>query len=407
VGATRVRDLFGNAKKEAPSIIFIDEIDSVGRTRGTGVGGGHDEREQTLNQILSEMDGFEPHESVVVIAATNRPDVLDPALVRPGRFDRQITLDLPQKKARKEILKIHVRNIPLSENVDLENLASRTVGFSGAMLKNLVNEAALLAGRRDKKQVEVEDFDEARDKILLGAEREEMIQDAEKRVVAIHESGHALVAKLLPDADPLQKVTIIPRGRSLGLTEQVPETDRHNLGRGYLKDRLTVMLGGRAAEELVFGEITNGAASDLKQATQLARRMICQWGMSEKLGPVTFSQGEEHVFLGREMARPQDFSEHSARIIDEEIQKFVVEGWKSAVLLLEKNRTTLDALAEALLENETLEKDEVDRIVDITQTESEFSNPRDAEKHSFPKGNSVSTFNIKDSGHKEGGSTSI
>ncbi len=364
VGASRVRDLFENAKKEAPAVIFIDEIDSVGRARGTGLGGGHDEREQTLNQILSEMDGFERNESVVVMAATNRPDVLDPALTRPGRFDRRITLEFPQKGARKKILEIHTRHVPLDEAVNLENLAARTVSFSGADLKNLVNEAALLAGRKKKTSVNMEDFEEARDKILLGAEREEMINDEEKKVVAYHEAGHALVAKLLPNTDPLQKVTIIPRGRSLGITEQIPETERYNLTKRYLLDRITVALGGRAAERIVFDDVTNGAAEDFRQVTRIARKMVCNWGMSEKLGPVMFKQGEEHPFLGRELAQQKDFSEHTQQIIDEEIQKILLEMEQKAEGLLYDNRTKLDALAEALLENETLDKNQIDWILD-------------------------------------------
>jgi cell division protease FtsH len=364
VGASRVRDLFENAKKEAPAVIFIDEIDSVGRVRGTGLGGGHDEREQTLNQILSEMDGFEPNESVVVMAATNRPDVLDPALTRPGRFDRRITLEFPQKGARKKILEIHSRHVPLGNDVDLENIAARTVSFSGADLKNLVNEAALLAGRKKKMNVGMEDFEEARDKILMGAEREEMITDEEKRVVAYHEAGHALVAKLLPNTDPLQKVTIIPRGRSLGATEQIPEIERYNLTRGYLLDRITVALGGRAAERLVFEDVTNGAAEDFRQVTRIARKMVCNWGMSERLGPIMFKQGEEHPFLGRELAQQKDFSEHTQQIIDEEIQKIVVEMEQKAEQLIYDNRVKLDALAEALLENETLDKKQIDWILE-------------------------------------------
>jgi len=364
VGASRVRDLFKTAKKEAPSVIFIDEIDSVGRARGAGVGGGHDEREQTLNQILSEIDGFEPNESVVVMAATNRPDVLDPALTRPGRFDRQVTLELPQKEARRKILEIHTRKVPLSDDVDLVKLAAMTVSFSGADLKNLVNEAALLAGRKKKIKVGFEDFGEARDKILLGDEREEKISDEEKKVIAYHEAGHALIAKLLPGTDPLQKVTIIPRGKSLGSTEQIPESDRYNLSRRYLMDRICVTLGGRASETLVFGDITNGAASDLKQVTRLARHMVCQWGMSEKIGPVMFKHGEEHVFLGREIAQQKDFSEHTARIIDEEIQDIVKEMEQKALGLLKQNRGKLDTLAEALLEHETLDSQQVDKLLE-------------------------------------------
>jgi cell division protease FtsH len=363
VGASRVRDMFANAKKEAPAIIFIDELDSIGRVRGTGLGGGHDEREQTLNQILAEMDGFSPHESVVVIAATNRPDVLDPALVRPGRFDRQITMERPQRKAREDILRIHSRGVPLADGVDLGAVARRTVGFSGADLRNLVNEAALLAGRKGKKQVEDEDFDLAIDKIRLGIEREDFLTDDEKKLVAYHEAGHALTAYFLPGADPLAKVTIIPRGRALGATEQLPEEERHNLSRSYLMDRVAVMLGGRAAEGLVFHDITSGAAEDLKQASRLARQMVCQLGMSEKLGPVTFRQGETHPFLGREIAAQRDFSEETARLIDVEVRRIVEEGLKTAGALLESHREDLDKLAAELLEHETLGREEVQQLL--------------------------------------------
>lgn len=363
VGASRVRDMFEIAKKESPAIIFIDELDSVGRVRGTGLGGSHDEREQTLNQILTEMDGFEPHESVVVIAATNRPDVLDPALTRPGRFDRQITLDLPQKNARIEILKIHAANVPTDESVQLENIAARTVGFSGADLRNLVNEAALLAGRKNKNVVDIHDFEEAQDKILLGAEREDKLEPREQEVVAYHEAGHALVAKLLPETDPIQKVTIIARGRALGATEQIPDMDRHNFTKKYLLARIAVALGGRASEKLVYNEMTNGAAEDLKQITNIARKMVCQWGMSEKLGPATFNQGEEHPFLGRELSQNRDFSEVTARIIDEEVRRIILEQEQRAVDLLTYNRDKLDTLATALLQYETLENSDIDRIL--------------------------------------------
>jgi cell division protease FtsH len=363
VGASRVRDLFDNAKKNAPSIIFIDEIDSIGRARGTGLGGGHDEREQTLNQILSEMDGFEPNQSVVIIAATNRPDILDPALTRPGRFDRRIYLELPQKNARLKILEIHTRAVPLAKDVNLENIAARTVSFSGADLKNLINEAALLAGRKKKNKVDTIDLDEARDKILLGDEREEKMSDEEKEIVAYHEAGHALLAKLLPNTDPLQKVTIIPRGRTLGATEQIPESDRYNFKKQYLLDRICVTLGGRASEELIFNEITNGAASDLKVVTNIARKMVCQWGMSDKVGPVMFRHGEEHPFLGREIAQQKDFSESTAKIIDEEIQKIVKDMEHKAIRILKENKIKLKAIAEALLENETLENKQVDWIL--------------------------------------------
>ena len=363
VGASRVRDMFDNAKKDSPSIIFIDEIDSIGRVRGSGIGGGHDEREQTLNQILSEMDGFAPHEAVVVVAATNRPDVLDPALTRPGRFDRQVVLDLPQKEAREKILKIHTKNVPLADDVNLENIAARTVGFSGAFLKNLVNEAALWAGRNNKKKVEAQDFDYAIDKILLGLENEERIQDREKKLTAYHESGHALAAKLLPEADPLQKVTIIPHGQALGATEQTPDTDRHNFSRAYLYAVIAVQLGGRAAEKLVFNDLTSGSANDLRQATQLARKMVCQWGMSDKLGASTFRQGEEHVFLGREMTQPKDFSEYTAEIIDKEIKGILDDMEIRVFNLLKENRDKLDSIANALIERETLDNKDVDEIL--------------------------------------------
>jgi cell division protease FtsH len=364
IGASRVRDMFKKAKKDAPAIIFIDELDSIGRVRGTGLGGGHDEREQTLNQILSEMDGFSPHQAIVVIAATNRPDVLDPALIRPGRFDRRITLDLPQKNARREILKAHTRKVPVADDMDFENLSERTVGFSGADLKNLVNEAALLAARKNKPNVQAEDFDQARDKILMGIEREDVISEDEKRMVAYHEAGHALLAELLPGTDPLQKVSIIPRGRSLGATEQIPEEDRHNLKRSYLLNRVAIMLGGRAAEKTVFDDVSTGAGDDLKKATELARRMVCQWGMSEKLGPVSFKHGEPHPFLGRELSEPKDFSEHTARLIDEEIKNIVTQMEVQAEQTLSTNRSKLELLAEQLLKHETLAKEEVENILE-------------------------------------------
>lgn len=364
VGASRVRDMFGEAKKNSPAVIFIDEIDSIGRSRGTGLGGGHDEREQTLNQILSEMDGFESNESVVVMAATNRPDILDPALTRPGRFDRRITLDLPLKGARSKILKIHTRNVPLKNDVALDNIAARTITFSGADLKNLVNEAALLAGRKNKNQVDKDDFDEARDKILLGDEIEEVLNEKEKEITAYHEAGHALIATLLSEADPLEKVTIIPRGRALGVTEQLPETERRNFRKKYLLARIGVALGGRAAEKIVFNDITNGAASDLKQVTNIARKMVCLWGMSDRLGPVFYKQGEEHLFLGREIAQQKDFSEETQKIIDEEISGIISGTEKKVISLLEKNSVKLDAIAEALIENETLNKKQIDWILD-------------------------------------------
>jgi cell division protease FtsH len=363
VGASRVRDMFENAKKDAPAIIFIDEIDSIGRVRGTGLGGGHDEREQTLNQILAEMDGFSPSESIIVMAATNRPDILDPALVRPGRFDRRITLDLPQKQARKEILQIHARKVTIGEDVNFELVAEMTVGFSGADLMNLVNEAALLAARKGKNKVEAVDFEESRDKIIMGIEREDLINEDEKKAVAYHEAGHALLAKLLPGVDPLQKVTIIPRGHALGATEQIPEEDRHNMSRTYLLNRVAILLGGRVAEKMVFKDITTGAGDDLKKATQIARRMVCQWGMSDRLGAVTFPQGQEYPFLGREITEPRDFSEYTARIIDEEVQKIVQEMEQRAEEYLKPHKDKLDLLASALLKHETLDNKEVDEII--------------------------------------------
>jgi cell division protease FtsH len=365
VGASRVRDMFQTAKKAAPSLIFIDELDSIGRVRGTGVGGGHDEREQTLNQILSEIDGFSPQESVIVIAATNRPDVLDPALVRPGRFDRQITLDLPQKNARKEILLVHAKKRTMAKDIDFDALAGATVGFSGADLKNLVNEAALLAAKKEKKQVEMDDFNESRDKIILGVKREERLSDEEKKMVAYHEAGHALTALLLPGSDPLRKVTIIPRGRSLGATEQVPEEDRHNLGKKYLLNRIAVMMGGRAAEEEVFGDITSGAGDDLKQATLTARRMVCQWGMSKKVGLVVFKKGEPHPFLGRELTEERDYSEATARKIDDEVRTILEECRLKAQNLLQENRKKLDLLAEELMKQETLTLDEIEKLLHL------------------------------------------
>jgi cell division protease FtsH len=359
--------MFKDAKSEAPAIIFIDEIDAVGRQRGAGLGGGHDEREQTLNQILAEMDGFESDESVVVIAATNRPDVLDSALLRPGRFDRKVVLERPQRKAREEILRVHTRDVPLADGVDLADLAGRTVGFSGADLENLVNEAALFAAREHKEEVSTDDFDRARDKILFGSEREDLLTDDEKRRIAYHESGHTLVARLLPEADPLKKVTIIPRGQALGATEQLPEEDRYNYTVGYLRGRLTVMLGGRVAEKVVFDDFSTGAHDDLKQATRLARQMVTQWGMSERIGPVAFREGEDHVFLGREMAQAKDYSEATAQIIDSEVHDLVATQEAQAQKLLNENRERLDALAAALLERETLEAKEIDAVLGLDE----------------------------------------
>ncbi|NNJ95282.1 MAG: AAA family ATPase, partial [Halobacteria archaeon] len=332
----------------------------------SGLGGGHDEREQTLNQILAEMDGFEPEQTVVVLAATNRPDVLDPALLRPGRFDRKITLELPRKEARQKILEVHARDIPLDADVNLQNLAARTVGFSGADLENLMNEAALLAGRANRDKVDARLLDAARDKIVLGAEKETVLNEEEKQRVAYHESGHALLACLLPHTDPLAKVTIIPRGRALGVTEQMPEEERYTLSESYLRDRIAIMLGGRLAEKIVFDEISSGAEDDLKQATTLARRMISQWGMSKKLGPVAFRRGEEHIFLGREMAQQRDFSEHTAQLIDDEVRELVGELEGRAHEILAAHREQLDTLAAALLEHEILEADQIQALLNTS-----------------------------------------
>jgi cell division protease FtsH len=366
VGASRVRDLFEQGKKHAPCIIFMDEIDAVGRHRGAGLGGGHDEREQTLNQLLVEMDGFETNEGVILIAATNRPDVLDPALLRPGRFDRQVVVARPDVKGREEILKVHSRRIPLAPKVDLKVLARGTPGFSGADLANLVNEAALLAARQDKKVVEMIDFENAKDKVLMGVERRSMIiSEGEKKTIAYHEAGHALVADLLPGADPLHKVTIIPRGRALGLTQQLPADDKYNYSREYLVNRITILLGGRAAEEIVFQQQTTGAGDDLEKATEMARKMVCEWGMSDKMGPLTFGKGEEHIFLGREVARPKDFSEETAVLIDSEIKRIVVECATRARHMIETNLEKLHALARALLERESLDGEEIARILRV------------------------------------------
>ncbi|MGQ0666446.1 MAG: ATP-dependent zinc metalloprotease FtsH [Nitrospiraceae bacterium] len=364
VGASRVRDLFEQGKKHAPCIIFIDEIDAVGRLRGAGLGGGHDEREQTLNQLLVEMDGFDTTEGVILVAATNRPDVLDPALLRPGRFDRQVVVNRPDLRGRSEILKVHTKKVPVAANVELEKIARGTPGFSGADLENLVNEAALWAARQNKKEVETVDFEMAKDKVLMGAERKSMIlTEEEKRVTAYHEAGHALMAKLLPGTDPVHKVTIIPRGRALGVTMQLPTDDRHNYSKEFLYNSLAILMGGRVAEELVFKHVTTGAGNDLERATDLARKMVCEWGMSEKLGPLTFGQKEDAVFLGRDFAAKRDFSDQVALEIDLEIKRFVTENYERAKRVLTEQMTSLKALAEALLEKEVLDAPEIDQIL--------------------------------------------
>ena len=363
VGAARVRNLFEEAKKNAPSIIFIDELDSVGRTRGTGLGGGHDEREQTLNQILAEMDGFAGHEAVIVLAATNRPDVLDPALLRPGRFDRHVTIDLPDRKDRVAILKVHTRKVPLAKDVDFEKLAAGTPGFSGADIKNLVNEAAMFAARRKSTQVVMQDFDEARDKLLLGTVRTLAIQPQERHRLAVHEAGHTLVAYFLPLADPLYKVTIIPRGQALGGTHQLPEEERHTLPEDYLRDRLAVMLAGRSAEKELLGTVSSGADNDISQATALARAMAARWGMASEIGPVDFRDSEEHPFLGREIAQPRHYSEASAQAVDKAVRQFLHEAEEQAVSIIKTRRPALEQLIAALEELETLQRDQIEQCL--------------------------------------------
>ena len=364
VGAARVRDLFNQGKKNAPCIIFIDEIDAVGRHRGAGLGGGHDEREQTLNQLLVEMDGFEANEGVILIAATNRPDVLDPALLRPGRFDRQVVVPVPDVKGREEILKVHVKKTILADDVDISVLARGTPGFTGADLENMVNEAALMAARRKKDKVEMVDFEDAKDKVLMGTERRSMIiSEEEKRTTAYHEAGHALVAKLLPHSDPIHKVTIIPRGRALGVTQQLPMDERHTYSREYLFNNITILLGGRVAEELVLNTQTTGAGNDIEKASELARKMVCDYGMSEELGPLTFGKKEEQIFLGREIAQHRDYSERTAQRIDEEVKRIVMDAYNRAKRLLEENMNALNMLAKTLLEKETLDGAEIDKIL--------------------------------------------
>jgi len=359
VGASRVRNLFDAAKKAQPSIIFIDELDSVGRVRGAGLGGGHDEREQTLNQILAEMDGFEGHEAVVVLAATNRPDVLDPALLRPGRFDRHVTLELPDLKGREAILKVHARNVPLAPDVDLHTVATGTPGFSGADLKNLVNEAAMAAARENLTRVEARHFDAMRDRIMMGAVRTLAIHADERHRLAVHESGHTAVAYFLPLADPLHKVTIIPRGRSLGSTHQLPEIERHTLPEEYLKERLAVILAGRAAEKVFLDSVSSGADEDIRMATQIARSMVGRWGMSEEVGPVDVRESESHPFLGREMAQPRSFSEATAAAADKAVRRYLMEAEARAVELLKQNEPKVARLIAELEKRETLDRNEI------------------------------------------------
>lgn len=364
VGASRVRDLFEQGKKNAPCIIFIDEIDAVGRHRGAGLGGGHDEREQTLNQLLVEMDGFEQNTGVIIIAATNRPDVLDPALLRPGRFDRQVVVDRPDVKGREGILKVHTRNIPLDPTVNLETLAKGTPGLAGAELANLVNEAALLAARKNKKKVEMIDFEESKDKVMMGMERKSLIiSEEEKKTTAYHEIGHVLVAKKLPEADPVHKVTIIPRGRALGVTSYLPIDEKHTYSKNYLEAIITYALGGRAAEKIIFNHYTTGAGNDIEKATSIARKMVCEWGMSDKLGPLSYGKKNEEIFLGREIQSHRDFSEQTAISIDEEVRQIVAQAEKRAQQILNENLEMLHRLSQELLEREILDSEEIDTLI--------------------------------------------
>ena len=364
VGASRVRDLFMQGKRNAPCIIFIDEIDAVGRHRGAGLGGGHDEREQTLNQLLVEMDGFESNEGVILIAATNRPDVLDPALLRPGRFDRQVVVPVPDVKGREEILRVHTKRTPLSDTVDLAVIARGTPGFTGADLENLVNEGALLAARLEKERIEMVDLEQAKDKVLMGVERKSMIISLEERkITAYHEAGHTLVAKMIPGTDPIHKVTIIPRGRALGLTQQLPIDEKHTYPKDYLLDNIAIMMGGRVAEELVLQRQTTGAGNDIERSTEIARKMVCEWGMSDKLGPLTFGQKEEQIFLGREFAQHRDYSEETAQLIDGEVRAIVMRGYERAKEIVQSNIAILHQLANALLDKEVLDSNQIDTIL--------------------------------------------
>ena len=388
VGASRVRDLFEQGKKHAPAIVFIDEIDAVGRHRGAGLGGGHDEREQTLNALLVEMDGFEPNTNIIVLAATNRPDVLDTALVRPGRFDRQVVVDAPDLRGRHGILKVHTRKIPMKD-VNLETIAKGTPGLVGADLENIVNEAALLAARKEKSNVNMDDFEEAKDKVMMGVERKSMLlSDEEKELTAYHESGHALVAKLLPDADPIHKVTIIPRGRALGLTSQLPIDERHNYPKSYIETRLKVLMGGRVAEQIIFGELTTGGGNDIEVASEVARKMVCEWGMSKVMGPLTFGKKEQEIFLGREIAQHRDYSELTAQKIDEEVTKIVTKAEKIVMKLLKNNIDKLHSLAKVLLEYETINGADIDDIlagVKLKRRPARENNGQTVEEESIPE----------------------
>jgi cell division protease FtsH len=397
VGASRVRDLFAQGKKNAPCLIFIDEIDAVGRQRGAGLGGGHDEREQTLNQLLVEMDGFESNEGVILVAATNRPDVLDPALLRPGRFDRQVVVPSPDLRGREHILKVHSRKTPLASEVNLETLARGTPGFSGADLENLVNEAALQAAKAGKDQVDMSDFEEAKDKLMMGGrERRSLIlSDEEKKTTAYHEGGHALVAKLLPGTDPVHKVTIIPRGRALGVTMQLPGEDRHNYSKQFLINNMAVLMGGRCAEEVVLNQLTTGASNDIERATKTARNMVCMWGMSDKLGPLSFGDNQEQVFLGKELIHNKDYGEETAKLIDAEVRRFVEDAYEQATKLLKENLDALEAIAQALLDRETISGDDIDLLMEGKELPPMPSGTSETPPSSGPASGTPSGYNAE------------
>jgi len=407
VGASRVRDLFEQGKRNAPCIIFIDEIDAVGRHRGAGLGGGHDEREQTLNQLLVEMDGFDENTNVIIIAATNRPDVLDSALLRPGRFDRQIVVDVPDVKGREGILRVHTKKIPLAKDIDLSTIAKGTPGLVGADLANLVNESALLAARKNKKAVDNDDFEEAKDKIMMGVERKSLqISEKERELTAYHESGHVLVAMNIPGADPIHKVTIVPRGRALGITHQLPMDERHNYSQSYIKGNLSILLGGRAAEKIIFNELTTGAGNDIERATELARKMVCEWGMSEKLGPLTFGKKNQEIFLGREIAQHRDFSEETAKAIDKEVRTIVETAEERAIKILKDNLKSLKLLAETLLEYEVIDGDNIKRLLDGKKIRKPKNNVKSQSKPKTRKKSiTKTTRKTTDKGKKPASST--